>query len=157
MGTDLIREARASIEKINPNAEGGTILVSEFMKGLLVAELQDDRINYAVKAKVEENLLSQIVETALQEESEVKSQKFKGNQRNFVWPKEGNYGGLTKYCRLQIKKEVNVVRSVKVSTCWALGKGIVGVHLREGYVARWGMKPRTAEQKALREIGNMVS
>jgi hypothetical protein len=113
MGTDLIREASARIEKINPHAEGGTILVSEFMKGSLVAGLQDDRINYAVKAKVEDNSLSQLVETALQEESEVKSQKFKGNQRNLVWPKEGNYGGLTKDCRPQIKKEVNVVRSVK--------------------------------------------
>jgi hypothetical protein len=34
MGIYLMREARAKIEKINPCVvEGGTILVSEFMKG----------------------------------------------------------------------------------------------------------------------------
>jgi hypothetical protein len=34
MGIDLMREARSRIEKINPHAVGGgIILVSEFMKG----------------------------------------------------------------------------------------------------------------------------
>jgi hypothetical protein len=58
------------------------------MKGSFVAGLRDDRIKYVVKAKGEENLLAQLVETALQEESEVKSQKFKGNQStsSLTWP-----------------------------------------------------------------------
>jgi DNA-directed RNA polymerase subunit L len=81
MGIDLIREARARIEKINPRAVGGgTSLVSEFMKGSFVAGLKDDRIKYVVKATGEDNSIAQLLETALQEESEVKSQKFKGNQ-----------------------------------------------------------------------------
>jgi hypothetical protein len=37
MGIDLMREARPRIEKVNPRAvEGGAILVSEFMKGVLL-------------------------------------------------------------------------------------------------------------------------
>jgi hypothetical protein len=63
MGIDVIREARAMIEKINPRAvEGGTILVSELMKGSFVAGLKDDRIEYIVKAR-EEDSLAQLVET----------------------------------------------------------------------------------------------
>jgi hypothetical protein len=69
MGVDLMREARRRIEKVNPRAvEGGTILVSEFMKGSFVAGLKDERIKYIVKEKGEENSLAQLVETALQEE-----------------------------------------------------------------------------------------
>jgi hypothetical protein len=105
MGLDLMREARARIENINPRAvEGGTILVSEFMKGSFVAGLKDDRIKYVVKAKGEEHSLAQLVETALQEESEVRSQICSLN-----WPKAGNYGGLRKDYRPQIKREVNTV------------------------------------------------
>jgi hypothetical protein len=97
MGLDLMREARVRIEKVNPRAvEGGTILVSEFTKGSFVAGLRDDRIKYVVNAKGEENSLAQLVETALQEESEVKSQKFKGNPNtpSSTWPNSGNYGGM---------------------------------------------------------------
>jgi hypothetical protein len=62
MGLDLMREARTIIEKINPRAvEGGTILVSEFMKGSFVAGLREDK--YVVKAKVEEHSSAQLVET----------------------------------------------------------------------------------------------
>jgi hypothetical protein len=60
------------------------------MKGSFVAGLKDERIKYIVKAKGEENSLAQLVETALQEESEVKSQKFKGNQNGVSWPNPGN-------------------------------------------------------------------
>ena len=55
MGVDLMREAKSRIEKTNPNAvEGGVILVSEFMKGTFIAGLKDDRIKYIVKAKGED-------------------------------------------------------------------------------------------------------
>jgi hypothetical protein len=70
MGVDLMREAKNRIEKINPNSvEGGVILVSEFIKGIFVAGLKDDRIKYIVKARGEDDSLAQLVETALQEES----------------------------------------------------------------------------------------
>jgi hypothetical protein len=56
MGIYLMREARQRIEKVNPRAvEGGTILVSEFMKGSFIAGLKDDRIKYILKAKKEDN------------------------------------------------------------------------------------------------------
>jgi hypothetical protein len=122
MGLDLMREAKSRIEKLNPNAiEGGVILVSEFMKGTFVAGLKDDRIKYIVKARGEEDSLAQLVETALQEESEVKSQKFKGNTGNLTWPNAGYTGNLRRDCAPQIKREVNVVTSVKCFKCQRAG------------------------------------
>jgi hypothetical protein len=47
-----------------------------------VAGLKDERLKYIVKARGEEESLAQLVETALQEESEIKSQQFKGIQGN---------------------------------------------------------------------------
>jgi hypothetical protein len=122
MGIDLMREARTRIEKINPHAaEGGTILVSEFMKGSFISELKDDRVKYIVKAKGEENSLAQLVETALQEESEVRSQKFKGNQNNLTWPNAGNFGGMRRDYKPQVKREVNVVTSMQCFRCQRAG------------------------------------
>lgn len=92
MGIDLLQEARARTEKINPHAIGGTILVAEFIKVSFVAGLRDDRIKSIDKAREEEDSIAQLVETALQEESEVKSQKFKGNQRNMSWLNTRNSG-----------------------------------------------------------------
>jgi hypothetical protein len=97
MGIDLKREYRVRIEKVNPNAiEGGVILASEFMKGSFAAELKADRIKYIVKAGGEEDSLAQLILTALQEESEVKSQKFKGS---LVWRNPVYSGCLRKECR----------------------------------------------------------
>jgi hypothetical protein len=121
MGVDLMREARARIEKMNPRAvEGGAILVSEFMKGSFVAGLKDDRIRYIVKAKGEEESLAQLVETALQEESEIKSQRFKVNQGSLNWHNQGYSGVFRKEHRPQIKREVNVT-SVKCYRCQGMG------------------------------------
>jgi hypothetical protein len=122
MGIDLIREAKTRIEKINPNSvDGGVILVSEFMKGTFVAGLKDDRIRYIVKARREEESLAQLVETALQEESEVKSQRFKGNFGNVTWPNPGSTGSLRRDYKPQIKREVNVVTSMKCFNCQRTG------------------------------------
>jgi DNA-directed RNA polymerase subunit L len=116
MGIDLMREAKARIAKTNPRVvEGGIILVSEFMKGTFVAGLKDDRVKYIVKVKGEEHSLVQLVETALQEESEVRSQRYKGN-----------YGNLTNTVNLmdwkhQIKREVNIVTSNKCFNCQRAG------------------------------------
>jgi hypothetical protein len=63
MGIDMMREAGVRIEKMNPSGVGGgTILVSEFMKGSFIAGLKDERIKYVVKAKGEDNSLAQLVE-----------------------------------------------------------------------------------------------
>jgi hypothetical protein len=76
------------------------------MKGSFITGLKDDRIKYSyiVKAKREENSLAQLVETALQEESEVRSQKFKGNQNSLSWQNAGSYGGLRRDNKPQIKR-----------------------------------------------------
>lgn len=80
MGLDLMREAIRLIEKFNPySIEGGIIIVSEFMKGTFIAGLKDNRVKYIIKARGEEGSLAQLVETALEEKCEVKSQSFKGN------------------------------------------------------------------------------
>jgi hypothetical protein len=79
------------------------------MKGTFVAGLKDDRIKYIVKARKEEDLLAQLVENALQEESEVKSQEFKGNSGNFTWPNSGNLGNFRKEYRPHVEMEVNVI------------------------------------------------
>jgi hypothetical protein len=122
MGIDLMREARARIQKINPCAvEGGTILVSEFMKRSFIAALKDHRIKYVIKAEREEYSLTQLVETALQEESEVKLQKFKGNQNSLNWPNAGSCGSLRKDYRPRIKKEVNAVTSLRCFKCQGSG------------------------------------
>jgi hypothetical protein len=72
MGIDVMREVRVRIEKTNPRAvEGGSILVLEFMKGTFIVGLRDNRFKYVIKAKGEDNSLAQLVETALQEESEI--------------------------------------------------------------------------------------
>ncbi|PNF32318.1 hypothetical protein B7P43_G14018, partial [Cryptotermes secundus] len=111
--------------KLNPNAiDGGVILVSEFMKGTFVAGLKGSTCHNIVKAKGEEESVAQLVETALQEESEVKSQKFKVNTGNLTWPNagySGNAGKLRRDYRPQVKREVNVVTSVKCFQCQRTG------------------------------------
>lgn len=132
MGLDLMREAKRRIEKTNPNSiEGGIILVSEFMKGTFVAGLKDDRVKYIVKARGEEDSPAQLVGTALQEECEVKSQSFKGNTfkgnnfkgdtRNFKWPNTENVGNFGREYRPHIKREVNVVTSMRCYRCQQKG------------------------------------
>lgn len=82
MAMDLRREVRSRLEILEEQdnekyTEGGLRLIGEFLKGTFVAGLKDDRIKYIVKAKGEEGSLAQLIETALQEESEVKSQYLK--------------------------------------------------------------------------------
>ncbi|PNF37362.1 hypothetical protein B7P43_G17831 [Cryptotermes secundus] len=90
------------------------------MKGSFVAGLKDDRIKYVVKAKGDHSL-AKLIETALQEESEVKSQKFKGNQGSLNWPNAGSYGSLRKDFRPKIKREVNAITSSKCFRCQRAG------------------------------------
>jgi hypothetical protein len=54
------------------------------MKGIFVAWLQDERIKMIVKTKGEEGSIAQLIETAIQEECEVKSQKFKSNLKPMI-------------------------------------------------------------------------
>jgi hypothetical protein len=68
-------------------------------------------LKYTVKARGEEESLAQLVETALQEESEIKSQRFKGNQGNLTWSGPSYSGVGRRDHRPQVKREVNVTSS----------------------------------------------
>jgi hypothetical protein len=151
MGIDLMREAKARIAKTNPRVvEGGIILVSEFMKGTFVAGLKDDRVKYIVKAKGEEHSLAQLVETALQEESEVRSQRYKGNYGNLTNP------GNSRDWKPQIKREVNMVTSNKCFNCQRAGhkarecreKPTCGTCLKEGHTTKNCWTRSSSENRA---------
>ena len=75
---ELRREVRNRLEKIERKqgedahyVERGLRLIRDFMKGTFIARLKEERIRYIVKVKGEDVSLSQLVETALQEESGV--------------------------------------------------------------------------------------
>jgi hypothetical protein len=57
--------------------EGGLKLIGEFLKGSFISGLRDERVRVIVKTKGEDDSLAQIIETAIQEENEVKSQKYR--------------------------------------------------------------------------------
>lgn len=50
------------------------MLITEFLKGVFVAGLRGDNVRYIVNSKVEQDSLAQLIESAIQEESEIKSQ-----------------------------------------------------------------------------------
>ncbi|PNF35695.1 hypothetical protein B7P43_G17394 [Cryptotermes secundus] len=65
--------------------EGSLKLIGEFLKGTLISGLRDERIRVIVKAKGEDDSLAHIIETAIQEESELKSQRYRNPQQNPQW------------------------------------------------------------------------
>ena len=81
---DLRREVRqrlriSEVREQEHYVEGGLKLISEFLKGIFVAGLKDERVKMIVKTKGEDNSLAQMIETAMQEECELKSQRYKSN------------------------------------------------------------------------------
>jgi hypothetical protein len=82
-----------------------------------VSGLRDDRIKYIVKARGEEESLAQLVETALQEENEIKFQRFKGN---LTWSGPGHLGNHGREPRPQVKREM-CVTSIKCFRCQGIG------------------------------------
>lgn len=131
MAVDLRREVRSRLEKLEQRdnaryVEGGLQLIGEILKGTFISGLKDERIKYIVKAKGEDESLAQLVETALQEESEVKSQKFKVNQGGQWYGPSSNVKRDFKGPQgVQIKKEVNLATNIQCYRC-----------LGEGHIAR---------------------
>ena len=120
---ELRREVRNRLEKIERRegedahyVEGGLRLIGEFMKGTFIVGLKDERIKYIVKAKGEDESLAQLVETAPQEESEVKSQKFRAPQTS-NWPQGYVKKEIKTERPLQIKREVNLATGVQCFKC----------------------------------------
>jgi hypothetical protein len=70
---DLVREARQRLHVLEVREHsqyvgGGLKLIGEFLKGIFVAGLRDERIKVIVKTKGEEGSIAQLIETAIQEE-----------------------------------------------------------------------------------------
>jgi Arginine methyltransferase-interacting protein, contains RING Zn-finger len=82
-----------------------------------VAGLKDERVKMIVKTKGEDNSLAQMVETAMQEECELKSQKFKNNTGQPWYQRKYERGGFERNQTPQIKREVNVTSKVECFRC----------------------------------------
>ena len=124
---DLRREVRQRLRTLEEKehghyVEGGLKLIGEFLKGIFVAGLKDERVKVIVKTKGEEDSLAQMVETAIQEECELKSQKFKANLGSTTpWYQRGVKQEQQNYQLPPIKREVNVTSTMKCYRCEKLG------------------------------------
>jgi hypothetical protein len=125
LAMDLKREVRQRLQILEEEenghyVEGGLKLISELLKGIFTAGLRDDKIKLMVKARGEEGSLAQLIETAVQEECESKSLRFKPNS----WLMTPRYQRNVKQERRdfqapQIKREIDVAT---VITCYRCGK-----------------------------------
>lgn len=147
IGLDLHREVRNRMirledqqaEQVNFTTGAGA-LVSELLKGTFIAGLKDERVKYIVKTKGEEVHMAQLIETALQEESECKSQRFKNpsNEGTFWHNRQGNGYKHDNRGKPVIKREVNMVKQVdKQGVCYRCqGKGHFARDCRNKAVCR---------------------
>jgi hypothetical protein len=115
LAMDLGREVRRRLHVLEERehahyVEGGLKLISEFLKGIFVAGLKDDRVRVIVKTKGEEGSIAQLVETAIQEECELKSQNYKVNTGLKVpWYQRSIKSERSGYREPPTKREVNAV------------------------------------------------
>lgn len=140
IGTDLYSEVRNRMKRLEKQIggnllEGASALVGEFLKGTFVAGLKDERVKYIVKTKGEQVSMAQLVETALQEESECKSQRFKTQQtgQGQLWSqrdKEKYHQERKQY----VKRESNMVQALQCYRCQ--GKGHMAKDCRNKQVCR---------------------
>ena len=88
---DLQRAARKHVEDLawtNEKREGGSDIIDLFIRACFIQGLYGDHIKAMVKAKGNVNTpMAQIVEIALEEESAIKSERFKRNI-----PEKGQFG-----------------------------------------------------------------
>jgi len=123
---DLQRAARKHMEDLawtNEKREGGGDIIDLFIRACFIQGLYDDRIKTMVKAKGSVNTaMAQLVEVALEEESAIRSERFKRNI-----PEKGQFGNQgARYVpkRPHERKEV----SVATVRCYRCNK--------QGHIAR---------------------
>jgi hypothetical protein len=122
---DLRREVRQRLQIMEERehghyVEGGLKLIGEFLKGIFVAGLKDERVKTIVKTKGEDGSIAQLIETAIQEECEVRSQKFKYNLGSTTpWYQQNVRSGKQGFQVPPIKREVNITT---VTKCFRCGK-----------------------------------
>jgi hypothetical protein len=127
LAMDLGREVRRRLGVLEERehahyVEGGLKLVGEFLKEIFVAGLRDERIRVIVKTKGEEGSIAQMIETAIQEECELNSQRYKANAGSTIpWHQRGVKAERQGYQGPPIKREVNATSMVKCFRCGKLG------------------------------------
>jgi hypothetical protein len=93
--------------------EGGGDMIDLFIRACFIQGLHDDRIKTMVKAKRNVNTpMAQLVEVALEEESAIRSERFKRNV-----PERGQYGNQGSRHTMQKQFERRGVRVATV-TCY---------------------------------------
>jgi hypothetical protein len=149
LAMDLGREVRRRLHVLEERehahyVEGGLKLISEFLKGIFVAGLKDDRVRVIVKTKGEEGSIAQLVETAIQEECELKSQNYKGNTGSKLpWYQRSIKSERSGYRETPIKREINAVSVVQCFGCGRKG------HIQKNcnwQCSRCGVKGHTERQ-----------
>jgi hypothetical protein len=100
--------------------EGGLKLIIEFLEGIFVAGLKDERIKVIVKTKGEEGSLAQLIETAIQEECELRSQRYRADAGPTTsWYRRGAKQERQSFQASPVKREIGVVT---VTKCFGCGK-----------------------------------
>jgi hypothetical protein len=123
---DLRREVRQRLSVLEERehgyyVEGGLKLVGEFFKGIFVAGLRDERVKVMVKTKGEEGSIVQLVETAIQEECELKSERYKASVGpTTLWHQRGTKQERQGFQVPPIKREINTVTD-KMFRVWEIG------------------------------------
>jgi hypothetical protein len=127
LAMDLRREVRQRLQIMEERehghyVEGGLKLIGEFLKGIFIAGLKDERVKMIVKTRGEEGSIAQLIETAIQEECELKSQRFKSNLGSTTpWYQRNVQQGKQGFQMPPIKREVNVTTMTKCFRCGKLG------------------------------------
>jgi hypothetical protein len=117
---DLQRAARRHMEDLawtNEKREGGGDIIDLFVRACFIQGLHDDRIKTMVKAKGNVNTpMAQLVEVALEEESAIRSERFKRNSSE-----KGQFGNPgSRY--VQRKSDEHREVRVATATCYRCQK-----------------------------------
>jgi hypothetical protein len=119
---DLQRAARKHMEDLawtDQKREGGGDIIDLFIRACFIQGLHDDRIKTMVKAKGNVNTpMAQLVEVALEEESAIKSERFRKN-----FSEKGQFGhqGIRNVPRRPNEPREVRVATVKCYRCKKLG------------------------------------
>jgi hypothetical protein len=123
LAMDLRREVRQRLQIMEVRehghyVEGGLKLIGEFLKGIFMAGLKDERVKTMVKAKGEDDSIAQLIETAIQVECELKSQKYRLNSGSTTpWYQRNARSDRQGFQTPPSKREVNITTITRCCRC----------------------------------------